>query len=80
MAGTEQPSIQSPNDVVGIRGNTMVWKDTIKSCAVREGAGKYKWDKRSLSWNVYRSTWDYLVANYPKAAEQLELIGATRSL
>ena len=80
MAGAEQPSIQSPNDVVGIRGNTMVWKDTIKSCAVRAGAGKYKWDKRSLSWNVYRSTWDYLVANYPKAAEQLELIGATRSL
>ena len=80
MAGTEQPSSQSPNDVVGIRGNTMDWKDTIKSCAVRAGAGKYKWDKRSLSWNVYRSTWDYLVANYPKAAEQLELIGATRSL
>lgn len=80
MAGTEQPSSQSPNDVVGIRGNTMAWKDTIKSCAVLAGGGKYKWDKRSLSWNVYRSTWDYLVANYPKAAEQLELIGATRSL
>lgn len=80
MVGTEQPSSQSPNDVVGIRGNTMAWKDTIKSCAVRAGGGKYKWDKRSLSWNVYRSTWDYLVANYPKATEQLELIAATRSL
>ncbi len=44
------------------------------------GFGKFKWDGDALVWNVYRSTWDYLVSTYPRAAEQLELADATRSI
>ena len=74
------PKGNLPTDVVGIRGNTKVWKETIKRCANMVGFGKYKWDGDALAWNVYRSTWDYLIANYPQAADQLELTAATRSL
>ena len=69
-----------PSDVVGIRGNTKAWKETIKRCANLAGFGKFKWDGDALVWNVYRSTWDYLISTQPKAAEQLELTDATRAL
>ena len=69
----------SPADVVGIRGNTYEFRDVIKRCAGIAGAGKYKWDGKAGVWNVYRSTWDYLVANNPAAARQLELAPATRT-
>ncbi|WP_175854390.1 hypothetical protein [Burkholderia anthina] len=80
VAGDDRSAGPSPSDVVGIRGNTKVWKETIKRCANMAGFGKYKWDGDALAWNVYRSTWDYLIANYPQAADQLELTAATRSL
>lgn len=75
-----QPAGPSPSDVVGIQGNTKAWKETIKRCANVAGFGKFKWDGDALVWNVYRSTWDYLISTQPKAAEQLELTGATRAL
>ena len=80
VAGDDRPAGPSPSDVVGIRGNTKVWKETIKNCANLAGFGKFKWDGDALVWNVYRSTWDYLVSTYPRAAEQLELADATRSI
>lgn len=80
VAGDDRPAGPSPSDVVGIRGNTKVWKETIKRCANMAGFGKYKWDGDALAWNVYRSAWDYLIANYPQAADQLELTAASRSL
>ena len=74
------PKGNLPTDVVGIKGNTKPWKETIKNCANLAGFGKFKWDGDALVWNVYRSTWDYLVSTYPRAAEQLELADATRSI
>jgi hypothetical protein len=77
--GDAAPAL-SPTDVVGIKGNTRTWKETIKDCANKAGHGKFKWDKDALVWNVYRSTWDYLTANHVNAAKQLELTDATLSL
>jgi hypothetical protein len=37
-------------------------------------------DGDALTWNVYRSTWEYLIKTYPKAQEQLELAPATREI
>jgi hypothetical protein len=75
-----QPKGDLPNDVVGIKGNTRAWKETIKQCADMAGSGKFKWDGDALTWNVYRSTWEYLIKTYPKAQEQLELAPATREI
>lgn len=75
-----QPKGDLPNDVVGIKGNTRAWKETIKQCAGVAGSGKFKWDGDALTWNVYRSTWEYLIKTYPKAQEQLELAPATREI
>ncbi len=67
-----------PTQVVGIKGNTRNWKGIIKSCASMAGSNKYRWDGDALVWNVYRSTWDYLVQYYPQAARELELTDASR--
>jgi len=75
-----QPKGDLPNDVVGIKGNTRAWKETIKQCAGVAGSGKFKWDGDALTWNVYRSTWEYLIKTYPKAQEQLEIAPATREI
>jgi len=75
-----QPTGESPNDIVGITGNTLAWKSVIKNCAISKGQGKFKWDKTTLTWNVYRSTWDYLVAINPRAHEELQLVPATRNI
>ncbi|MDF0607201.1 hypothetical protein HZU77_016415 [Neisseriaceae bacterium TC5R-5] len=77
---SEPASSGQPDDVVGITGDTRHWKDQIKSAAVRAGGGRYKWDGKALAWNVYRSTWDDLIASYPQAAQQLQLTTATRTL
>ena len=74
------PKGKLPTDVVGIKGDTKKWKETIKNCANLAGHGKFKWDGDAVLWNVYRSAWDYLISTYPQAAEQLELADATRSI
>jgi len=76
----DQLAGESPNDVVGITGNTLAWKNAIKRCAVDAGHGKFKWDKNALTWNVYRSTWTALINTYPQAKEQLQLVPATRRI
>ena len=65
-------------DVVGIRGNTIAWKDAIKACANAVGSGRFKWDGDAKVWNVLRATWDYLLENHPQAAKELVLTKATR--
>lgn len=78
--GDDQPSGELPTDVVGIKGNTRAWKETIKRCAGLAGHGKFKWDGDAQAWNVYRSTWSYLVSNYPRASGELELTAATKKI
>jgi len=79
VAGGE-PAGELPSDVVGITGNTLKWKRAIKVYAERHGDGKYRWDKSALTWNVYRSTWDTLIAEQPQARKELQLVAATQSL
>jgi len=78
--GSSRPADPLPTDVVGIRGNTRTWKDEIKQSAMAAGAGKFKWDGDALAWNVYRSTWTHLIAKHPRAADELELTKATKTL
>lgn len=67
----------SDNEIVAITGNTMKWKDRIKAVAVSHGNGRFKWDGRASVWNVYRSTWTRLLANYPEAGGDLTLTKPT---
>lgn len=79
MSG-DDPNGKKPDDIVGIKGNTRAWKETIKKCARIAGSSKFKWDGDALTWNVYRSTWEYLIEACPRAKEQLELTDATRQI
>ena len=73
-----QASSGNPNDIVGITGETKRWMGLIKQAASMAGQGRYKWDGKALCWNVYRSTWDHLVANNPVAANELRIVRGTR--
>jgi len=76
----DQPQGESSNNVVGITGNTLKWKNAIKTYARQHGGGKFRWDKIALTWNVYRSTWDALTAEQPQAGKELQLVPATQTL
>ncbi|HEY4530935.1 MAG TPA: hypothetical protein VIG97_11540, partial [Luteimonas sp.] len=65
------------NDIVAITGNTRKWKDRIKAAAQSHGNGRFRWDGTALVWNVYRSAWTQLVANYPEAGSELSLTKPT---
>lgn len=65
------------NEIVAITGDTRAWKDRIKAAANSHGNGRFRWDGTALVWNVYRSTWSQLVANYPEAAQALSLTKPT---
>jgi len=75
-----QPAGESPDDVVGITGDTLKWKRAIKIYAQRHGGGQFRWDKKALTWNVYRSTWDNLIIEQPQARQELQLVAATQTL
>lgn len=65
---------ENPKEIVGITGNTKVWMGAIKRFANMYGDGKFRWHKGTLTWNVYRSTWDALIENAPSAKEELRLV------
>ncbi len=70
-------SVMADNDIVAITGNTRKWKDRIKAAAQSHGNGRFRWDGTALVWNVYRSAWSQLVANYPEAESELSLTKPT---
>ncbi len=75
----------TPASIVGIKVSSSswadinVWKENIKAAAVAAGDGKYKFDCKTKIWNVLQPTWDHLLANYPGAADKVELVSGTRS-
>lgn len=79
QAGVEK-SEGDPLETVGITGDTKPWFGTIKRVAASVGGSKYRWDGKAGVWNVRRSTWDYIVANYPEATKALSMVGATQNL
>lgn len=66
-------SIGSPTDLVSVTGKTMEWKDRIKSYALRDGQ-KAKWNGRRECWGMRRGAWEKLIADFPRAAEELRLL------
>lgn len=70
----EAPSSSgSPSDIVEVNGKTYEWKDRIKDYAVRDGQ-KAKWNGRREAWSMRRSAWEKLIADFPRAAEELRLL------
>lgn len=75
----------APASIVGIKVSSAswadinVWKENIKAAAVAAGDGKYKFDGKTKIWNVLQPTWDHLIANYPGAADKVELVSGTLS-
>lgn len=71
--------------IVGIKvsstswADISVWKENIKASAVAAGDGKYKFDGKTKIWNVLQPAWDHLIANYPGAADKVELVSGTLS-
>ena len=63
----------SPSDIVEVNGKTYEWKDRIKDYAVRDGQ-KAKWNGRREAWSMRRSAWEKLIADFPRAAEELRLL------
>ena len=63
----------SPADLVEVSGKTMDWKDRIKSYALRDGQ-KAKWNGRRECWSMRRAAWEKLIADFPRAAEDLRLL------
>lgn len=63
------------NDMVGIRGDTMAWKDQIKMYATRAGT-KAIWDGKASCWNVPYKVWAALTTANPRclAPGQLEMV------
>lgn len=63
------------NDMVGVKGATMTWKDQIKSAATQVGS-RAIWDGKAECWNIPYKAWVALVANRPRCAEagQLEMV------
>lgn len=76
---------EAATSIVGIKVSSSswadinVWKENIKAAAVAAGDGKFKFDRNTKVWNVLRPTWDYLIANYPGAADKVELVSGTLS-
>jgi len=67
----------SENEIIALTGDTRKWKDRIKATAVSHGNGRFRWDGNAAVWNVYRSTWTRLVANYPEAGQDLSVVKPT---
>ncbi|SUD59820.1 HsdM [Ectopseudomonas oleovorans] len=63
----------APGDLVNVTGKTMDWKDRIKSYALRDGQ-KAKWNGRRECWSMRRAAWEKLIADFPRAAEDLRLL------
>ncbi|MCY1394081.1 hypothetical protein D9M71_89950 [compost metagenome] len=63
----------SPTDQVEVTGKTFEWKGRIKEYAQRDGQ-KAKWNGRRECWAMRRGAWETLIADFPRAAEELRLL------
>ena len=63
------------NDMVGIKGNTMTWKNWIKMAATDVGS-RAIWDGKAECWNVPYKAWVALTSKNPRCLEagQLEMV------
>lgn len=63
------------NDMVGVKGNTMTWKNWIKNAALEVGS-KAIWDGKAECWNVPYKAWVALTEKNPRCLEagQLEMV------
>lgn len=63
------------NDMVGVKGNTMTWKNWIKNAAIEVGS-KAIWDGKAECWNVPYKAWVALTEKNPRCLEagQLEMV------
>lgn len=63
------------DDMVGVKGNTMTWKDRIKSSAT-DLKSRAIWDGANEQWNVPFKAWKHLVDKNPLCARpgQLEMV------
>lgn len=68
-----------PMRLIGITGDTRTWKEEIKS-ASRQVGKEPDWDGSAspLRWNVPYAAWEKLIASYPRAAQALQVIDASR--
>lgn len=62
-----------PMRIVGITGNTKAWKDQIKAAASMAG-GRAIWDGDATCWNVPFAGWTRLIASYPRAEQELNVV------
>jgi len=60
---------------IGVMGNTLDHKDTIKFAALATGKKAYWNGKRSM-WEITSAAWEYLVKNHPDAARELQVVPA----
>nr|WP_319566295.1 SNF2-related protein [uncultured Rhodoferax sp.] len=63
------------NDMVGVKGNTMTWKNWIKMAATEVGS-RAIWDGKAECWNVPYKAWVALTSKNPRCLEagQLEMV------
>lgn len=72
---TAEPVTSSglPTDLVSVTGKTIYWKDRIKSYALKDG-NKAVWSSRREAWSMRRSAWESLITDFPRAAQELQLL------
>lgn len=83
VAEATPPTVENPtpagdigdNDMVGVKGNTMTWKDQIKSTASTMGS-RAVWDGKAECWNIPYKAWVRLVRNSPLCTQpgQLQMV------
>ncbi|MCO7216894.1 N-6 DNA methylase [Halomonas sp. OfavH-34-E] len=63
-----------PDELVLVEGDTRPWKDRIKEYGTRHGSYR-RWVRKETAWRIRRRAWDALVADFPRAAQELNLRG-----
>ncbi|PAU79242.1 SNF2-related protein [Halomonas salipaludis] len=61
-----------PDEMVLVEGETRAWKDRIKEYGTRHGSYR-RWMRKETAWRVRRRAWNALLADFPRAAEELNL-------
>ncbi|WP_062359731.1 N-6 DNA methylase [Vreelandella aquamarina] len=61
-----------PDEMVLIEGDTRAWKDRIKEYGTRHGSYR-RWVRKETAWRVRRQAWNALIADHPRAAQELNL-------
>lgn len=76
VAEATEPTVDNPapsgsigdNDMVGVTGNTMTWKNWIKTAATDVGS-RAIWDGKAECWNIPYKAWINLTQKNPRCLE-----------